>query len=153
MLKKTTRPQDYKTTSFFLLGAFSRRNAKERRDNFHLLLLHHSITLRLHSWDADLQQLIFSFHISSQKSSVRDDREITFLFFPAKKRNRKKLAAADKSAKILSSSLDKNKLASLRQYFCLNHTTTKFLNAISPRRQGLRELKIENWKWKVNFQF
>ena len=63
------------------LWAFSRRDAKERRENFHLLLLHHYITtslhhyitLRLHSWDAALQQLIFSFHISSQKSPVRDD--------------------------------------------------------------------------------
>jgi len=56
--------------------------------------------------------------------------------FSRKKEKQKKLAAADKSAKILSSSLDKNKLASLRQYFCLNRSTTKFLNAISPRRQG-----------------
>ena len=47
--------------------------------------------------------------------------------FSRKKEKQKKLAAADKSAKILSSSLDKNKLASLRQYFCLN----RFNNEIS----------------------
>ena len=62
--------------------------------------------------------------------------------FSRKKEKQKKLAAADKSAKILSFSLDKNKLASLRQYFCLNRSTTEFLDAISPRRQELR-LKIK----------
>ena len=66
--------------------------------------------------------------------------------FSRKKEKQKKLAAADKSAKILSSSLDKNKLASLRQYFCLNRSTTKFLNAISPRRQG----KIQWLKFLLN---
>ena len=71
----------------------------------------------------------------------RHDRGFLSLFY-RKKEKQKKLAAADKSAKILSSSLDKNKLASLRQYFCLNSSTTKFLNAISPRRQGLTALTI-----------
>ena len=49
------------------------------------------------------------------------------LFFNRKKEKQKKLAAASKSAKISLSTLDKNKLASLRQYFCLN----RFMNEIS----------------------
>ena len=52
---------------------------------------------------------------------------IDFLFFYRKKEKQKKLAAASKSAKISLSALDKNKLASLRQYFCLN----RFINEIS----------------------
>ena len=52
-----------------------------------------------------------------------------FLFFNRKKEKQKKLAAASKSAKISLSTLDKNKLASLRQDFCLN----RFNNEISSR--------------------
>ena len=55
--------------------------------------------------------------------------EFRFLFFYRKKEKQKKLAAASKSAKISFSSLDKNKLASLRQHFCLN----RFNNEISSR--------------------
>ena len=70
------------------------------------------------------------------------------LFF-RKKEKQKKLAAADKSAKILSFSLDKNKLASLKQYFCLNRLTTKFLNAISPKRQGFPQIIKIQFKTKI----
>ncbi|MBO7287376.1 MAG: hypothetical protein J6U85_04015 [Bacteroidales bacterium] len=46
--------------------------------------------------------------------------ELILSLFSRKKEKQKKLATADKSAKILSSSLDKNKLAALRQLFVLN---------------------------------
>ena len=51
-------------------------------------------------------------------------KKLLSLFF-RKKEKQKKLAAADKSAKILSSPLNKNKLAALRQYFCFNHSVNK----------------------------
>ena len=89
-------------------------------------------------------------HARRISKCYRHDREVdSFLFFTAKKRNRKKLAAADKYAKILSFSLDKNKLASLRQYFCLNRSTTKFLDAISPRRQELLQRTTIRFNSKI----
>ena len=42
-----------------------------------------------------------------------------------RKEKQKKLAATDKSAKIFLSSLNKNKLAVLRQYFCFNRYDNK----------------------------
>ena len=50
---------------------------------------------------------------------------ILLSLFSRKKEKQKKLAAADKSAKILSSPLNKNKLAALRQYFCFNRSVNK----------------------------
>ena len=51
-------------------------------------------------------------------------KKLLSLFF-RKKEKQKKLTAADKSAKILSSPLNKNKLAALRQYFCFNRSVNK----------------------------
>ena len=103
--------------------------------------------LKTENWKLKINFPFSTFNFQFKKVPLGTTEILFHSLFFRKKEKQKKLAAADKSAKILSSSLDKNKLASLRQYFCLNRSTLKFLDAISPRRQGLTP-KTKDYAWK-----